>query len=153
MSKASDVFEAIIARVKLLLPSYAEIPDPLLGPQTTSLILAKGFSVAMGPGLPRVPNQINCEFSINRSVQIQLTRLIENTANEAVQYRNTVKSMFDDQLVLLKSFEADGHLGNIAIKTDYISDNGILPLDTVNQVGRFLDLTTTFEVAYKETIE
>lgn len=152
MSKVSQIFDALKAVIEAELPACRQIPDPLIGEETASPILARGYSIAFGPGQPAARGQVSCEFKFSRAVQVQLTRLIENTENEVTAYETTVKAMFEDQYTLLLRILKEGHLGGVAIDTEYVGDNGLVPLPTQDSFGRHLDLTTTFRVTYRENL-
>lgn len=153
MSKVSDIFDALKTVITTALPNCRQIPDPLIGDAAASPILAYGFSIAFGPGQPMGTGNVTCSYKFVRDVQIQLTRLIENTENEVTAYEATVKAMFEDQFTILKKIMAEPHLGGHAMDTDYLGDNGLVPLATVDEFGRHLDLTTTFQVKYKENLD
>jgi len=152
MTKVSDMFDAFKAAVAGELTGYQQIPDPFLAQETASPILAKGFSIAMGPGNPSARRDATCTFKIDRSVQIQLTRRIENTETEITAYETTVKSIFEDQFLLLKYLGTNVTLGEVVVDVDYVGDNGLVVLPTENNMGRHLDLTTTFLVTYQENL-
>lgn len=152
MSKVSLIFDAFKAAIVAELDGYQQIPDPLIGDEASSPVLARGFSIAMGPGQPRNRSDVTCTFKFSRSIQIQLTRRIENTQNEVTAYETTVKAMFEDQFKLLKHFAKEGQIGGYAIDTDYVGDNGLVEFPTKDSLGRHLDLTTTFQVLYQENL-
>lgn len=152
MSKISDIFDALKTVMATQLSGYQQIPDPFLADEAASPILARGYSIAMGPGQPHSRSDVTCTKKISRGIQIQLVRRIENTQNEITAYETTVKAMFEDQFTLLKHLETEGQLGGKAINTDYVGDNGLVEFPTKDNLGRHLDLTTTFQVSYQENL-
>jgi len=114
---------------------------------TPSPILQNGYGVTIGPMTN--PNKLQCGTLMpTRLLAVTLTREVpsETEADNRVAIE---QEMFEDQLALIKAFEANSGLVGQA-KT--LSDNGTEYLTIPDLAGKYFVLTTTFEIIYEESL-
>ena len=152
MSLISTAFDALVSRVETVLNTsangYSRIPNPYNLEDNAEIKLRKGYGVAMREG-ENTNRQVNCKFSVQRNMEIVLSRLYTEQDENAVTRSSLEKLLFEDQYALINDFEQDLTINGETMYTKWVSDGGIEFLTGAS--GRFLVLRTQFSLEYLET--
>lgn len=152
MSLISTAFDALVLRVETVLDTvaqgYSRIPNPYNVEDNAEIKLVKGYGVAMLAG-ENTNRQVNCKFSVKRTMEIVLTRLYTEQDENAVTRSSLEKFLFEDQYKLINNFEQDFSINGQSMLTKWETDGGIEFLTGTS--GRFLVLKTQFSLEYLET--
>jgi hypothetical protein len=115
------------------------------------VFLQFGYGIAFGPG--RDPKlDISCQLQVVRDFSVTLTRLVSTTENNASARGATEKTMFENQLTLIKAFNADITLNGIVADVQWLSDTGLQLLSPTDAAGRYYVLTNVFQTRYMESL-
>jgi hypothetical protein len=152
MSLISSAFDAMVARVETVLDAstnnYTRLPNPYIIEDNTELKLKKGYGIALLSGT-NTNRQVNCKFSVNRTMEVILTRLYTGNEENAVTKASLEKLLFEDQYKIIKDFEQDITINGQTMYTRWESDNGIEFV--TGTTGRFYVLKTQFALEYLES--
>jgi hypothetical protein len=124
MSKITQIYDSLVARVSLVLPTYRRLTNPYEVEDNNELYMTKGFGVAVGPGV-RTDRIISCQKSWERGFNIILVNQITTTdhnisANEIIQ-----KNILEDHFALFSDLEKETTLSAITIRSQVESDDGL----------------------------
>jgi hypothetical protein len=152
MSLISTAYDSMITRIEAVLDTvnqgYKRIHNPYSIQDNEELFLVKGYGLAVltGENTQRV---VNCKFTVNRNVEVILTRLYTGAGEDAVPKATLEKLLLEDQYKLINNFEQDLTINGTTMYTRWVSDSGI---EYVNgETGRFFMLRTQFSLEYLET--
>lgn len=152
MSIISSGFDALVARVESVLQTsvngYTRIPNPYNIEDNSEIKLRKGYGIALREGT-NTNRQVNCKFSVERTMEVILTRLYTEQDENPVTRSSLEKLLFEDQYKLINDFEQDITINGETMYTKWVSDGGIEFLGGVS--GRYLILRTQFSLEYSET--
>jgi hypothetical protein len=152
MSLLTDIIDAIDARLLVVFPNHNILSDPYTIQNNTELALKQAYGLAIGSGL-NTNRQVGCDIvTVKRDLVVTLTenfitRELDQTTKEA-----TVKSLIEDQLLLIKEFEKDPtiqySLSNRVTNFLYVSDGGVQPIFSGR--GDYLMIQSTFSLEFFE---
>ena len=152
MSLLTDIIDAIDARLAVVFPNHNLLSDPYTIQNNTELCLKQAYGLAIGAGL-NTNRQVGCDIvTVKRDIVVTLTenfitRELDQSTKEA-----TVKSLIEDQLLLIKEFEKDPSiqysLSNRVTDFLFVSDLGIQPIFAGR--GDFLMVQSTFSLEFFE---
>lgn len=149
MSNISTGFDAMVTRVETVLGTgYTRIPNPYNIEDNTELKLKKGYGLALRDAV-NSKRQTNCKFSVNRTVEVILTRLYTGYEENAVDRASLEKLLLEDQYKIINDFEQDFSINGTTMYTRWETDGGIEFV--AGETGRFLMLKTQFSLEYLET--
>lgn len=152
MSIISTAYDAMIDRVEVVLDAvnqgYFRLPNPYIIEDNTELKLKKGYGIALLAGT-NTNRQVNCKFSVNRTMEVILTRLYTGYEENAVTKSDLEKLLFEDQYKIIKDFEQDITINGQTMYTRWESDGGIEFV--AGSTGRFYVLKTQFSLEYLES--
>lgn len=152
MSIISTAYDALVSRVELILDTanqgYNKIPNPYNLEDNAEIKLRKGYGVAFLSG-QNTNRNVNCKFSVERTMEVVLTRLYTEQDENATNRASLEKLIFEDQYKLINDFEQDITINGQTMYTKWVSDGGIEFLAGVS--GRFYILRTQFSLEYLET--
>jgi len=152
MSLISTGFDALVARVETVLDAttngYTRLPNPYNVEDNTELKLRKGYGVAL-LAATNTNRQVNCKFSVNRTMEVVLTRLYTGYEENAVDKASEEKLLLEDQYKIINDLEQDVTINGQTMYTRWESDGGIEYV--AGETGRFLMLKTQFSLEYLET--
>ncbi len=117
---------------------------------TSSLFLANGYGISVGPG-EKVPGSLSCQMKISRDFAITLVKQIYATEHDAAAHGVVEKAILEDQFTLIKQLELNGHIGGIS-DISFVSDSGLDLLATQDAAGRFYVLSSLFRGTYIEQL-
>lgn len=151
MSIISTGFDAIVSRVETVLggtaAGYTRLANPYAPEDNPELKLRKGWGVALKEG-QNTNRQVNCKFSVNRTLEVVLTRLYTDWEENAVAHSSLEKLLLEDQYKIINDLEQDVTVNGTTMYTRWESDSGIEFLS--GETGRFLMLRTQFSMEYLE---
>jgi hypothetical protein len=153
MSLISSAFDAMIARLEVVLDAqangYTRIPNPYNLEDNTELKLKKGYGIGF-LSATNTNRQVNCKFSVNRTMEVTLTRLYTGSEENASSKSNLEKLLLEDQYKIIKDFEQDITINGQTMYTRWESDSGIEFV--AGATGRFYALKTQFSLEYLENL-
>lgn len=152
MSIISTAYDAMITRIETVLDvatnGHTRLPNPYKPEENNELFLKKGYGLAI-LGAENTNRFVNCKFSIQRTMQVVLTRQYFAREDDAVAKSTTEKELFEDQYLLINDFEQDISINGQTMYTRYVTDGGI---EYVQQgTDKFLMLRTDVLLEYIET--
>lgn len=151
MSIISTAIDALVSRIETVLDAstngYTRIPNPYLVEDNTELKLKKGYGVAFLNGT-NTQRQVNCKFSVSRTMEVVLTRLYTGSEENAVTRASLEKLLFEDQYKIINDLEQDLTINGATMYTRWETDSGIEFV--AGETGRFLMLKTQFSLEYLE---
>jgi len=151
MTAISSAHDAIIALIAATLPSATILPDPYQLEATTSqLFLKNGYGVTFGPG-ENTRSVQSCQIRLNRSFGVVLTRKVTTTENDTTAMGIIRKQIFEDQLLLIKAFDANTLSASVS-DVVFVGDGGLEVLSPDDTGGRFYVLNSLFECTYLQSI-
>lgn len=152
MSIISTAYDAFIARIETVLDTanqgYTRIPNPYNVEDNTELKLRKGYGLAL-LNAENTNRQVNCKFSVNRTMEVILTREYTGDEELAVPKSTLEKLLLEDQYKIINNFEQDLTINGSTMYTRWVTDSGIEFV--AGQTGRFYMLKTQFLLEYLET--
>lgn len=152
MSIITAGYDAMIARVETVLDTvaggYTRLPNPYNIEDNTEIKLRKGYGIALLAG-ENTNRQVNCKFSVKRTMEIVLTRLYTQREENALTHAAVEKALFEDQFKLINDFEQDISINGTTMYTRWETDGGLEYVS--GETGRFLMLKTQFSLEYLET--
>lgn len=152
MSLISDGFDALILRVETVLDAatnnYTRLPNPYNVEDNTEIKLRKGYGVAL-QAAENTNRQVNCKFSVSRTMEVVLTRLYTGYEENAVEKASTEKLLLEDQYKIINDLEQDVTINGTTMYTRWETDGGLEYVS--GETGRFLMLKTQFSLEYLET--
>lgn len=152
MSISSTAYDAFISRIESVLDTvnqgYRRIPNPYNIDNNTEINLRKGYGLAI-LGAENSNRQVNCVFSVNRTIEVVLTRLYTGDDELAVPRASLEKLLLEDQYKLVNNFEQDMTINGQTMYTRWVGDTGIEYVG--GETGRFFMLKTQFSLEYLES--
>jgi len=152
MSLISDGFDALVLRIETVLDTatngYTRLPNPYNVQDNTELKLRKGYGVAL-QSAENTQRNVNCKFSVSRTMEVVLTRLYTGYEENAVERASTEKLLLEDQYKIINDLEQDVTINGQTMYTRWVTDGGIEYV--AGETGRFLMLRTQFSLEYLET--
>jgi len=152
MSKATDVFDALVARVAAVLPDHKRIPNPYIIEQNSERILNKGQGVTFGPGentFRRLTNQL----SVARDFSVIITRKSIKKETDSSGRAEDIQLLFEDQKLVIDDVEKNTTLLDSTLsvaKSDYLSDNGLEFI--YGEKDNFIKVESVIRVEYIEDL-
>lgn len=148
MSTTSDVFDAIVSVIETALTSAVRLSNSYKTSDNPDHYLRNGFGVQLGPAVTNRMSTYSVGFK--RTFSFVLTRQVYATDNDQSTRQEAEKQILEDQLSVLKAFEADRTLGGKTLAIDYESDGGV---EFVNADSKqFIELKTNVTVVYVESV-
>lgn len=149
MSKISQIYDALVARLVAVLPTYSQLPNPYDIEANNELYLTKGFGVAVGAGA-RTDRLISCQKSWERTFNIVLTNQITTTehnidANETIQ-----KNLLEDHFLVFEDLEKETTLSALTIRSQVETDEGLEFVDLDD--ARYYAMQITILTEYLEDL-
>ncbi len=147
MSKIEEIYGLIITKLQSVLTGYLRIANPYAIENNPAMILAKGYGLAIGPGV-NTQRYVGCIQTWQRSFTIVVSRQLVNTENDATGKAIIEVAMLNAHEDLLTAFESDPTLGGVDIKAVITDDSGIQYLE--GQDGKFLAIEMVLSVEYQK---
>jgi len=152
VSIISTAFDSMMTRIETVLDAsnqaYTRLPNPYLVEDNTELKLKKGYGLAL-LAATNTNRQVNCKFSVSRTVEVILTRLYTGAEENASTKSDLEKLLLEDQYKIINNFEQDLTINGTTMYTRWETDSGI---EFVNGgTSRFYMLRTQFSLEYLET--
>lgn len=152
MSIISTAYDALLTRVETVLDvatnGHTRLPNPYKPEENNERFLVKGYGIVMGAG-SNTQRLVNCKFTVNRQMEIVLTRQYFAREDDASAKADTEKALFEDQYLLINDFEKDISINGQTMYTRWESDSGIEYVSA--NTDRFLMLRTIFSLEYLES--
>lgn len=151
MSKATDVYTALLTRLQAVFPTYNRLTNPYSPDQNSKLILEKAYGIQVGGGVNTNRN-VGCKLSVNRSFVVVLTQKFYSLELDRSGKQTGEFALLEAQKLLIDDLESDPALGDSAsvVKSGFISDGGISTIFT--DKDNFLILGTTLEIEYLDDL-
>lgn len=144
MSNISDIYDSLVTRLQAVFPNHTRLPHSAFLENNPSFFLRQGYGVHFGPAV-NPERLVGCQYSIDRSFLVSLTREDVATNLDPVVTATAQKNLMED----LKLIIDDLHQ-NTTFKFRYVSDGGIIPV--FDDKKKFLFIENVFNVEYFETI-
>jgi len=149
MSRISDIYDALRARLVAIYPSHRELARPSNIQLNDLLTMSKGQGLRILEG-NNTNRLIGCKLSIRRSCEVTVTRQIFARELDIAARVQTEKDLFEDQFLLIKDFEKDATLSTVTAKIAYLADNGVEEI-FIDQT-EYIMTKTIFEFEYLEDL-
>jgi hypothetical protein len=151
MSKASDAYDALKARVAAVLPSHFVLPNPYAPEQNSELALKQGQGVKM-LGAINSNRSLSCQLSLRRGVEVVITRKYFGSEMMTSNKSSIEKALFEDQYLIIKEIEKDPTIAltSVVVQTRFESDSGIEFV--FNDDKPFLMIRSLFTLEYIENL-
>jgi len=151
MSNISDAYDFFLARIKVVLPTHTEMPNPYKVDENNENFLKKGFGLAMGSG-ENTTITLNNRRTFARNFIVPISRIVRGIESNVTAKQLVQKQLYEDQFLLIQDFELDTTLNESAavFSTSYAGDDGIQFV--FGEKDNFLLLETTFSIEYKEDL-
>jgi hypothetical protein len=151
MSKASDAYDAVKARVAAVLPNHFVLPNPYAPEQNSENALRVGQGVKFLGG-SNSNRSLSCQLSISRQVEVVITRKYYGSEMMTANKSTVEKSLLEDQYLVIKEVEKDPTvaLTSVVVQTRFESDSGIEFV--FNDDKPFLMIRTLFALEYIENL-
>lgn len=149
MSKIADIYDAMNTRIAALLTTHTRLLNPYKVDENPSPFLKAGYGVALGSA-ENSKRMIYPKLSMRRVMTVVLTRKFYATEANVTAKASAEKQLLEDQLLVIKDFEANGALNATAFKTEFVSDGGIEYVST--DTDQFITTQTVFSVEYLEDL-
>lgn len=149
MSKVSTIYDNMITRVASVLSSHVRLPNPYKPDENSTIYLKKGYGVALG-GAEISRRVIGGQVIMTRESTITVTRQYFSKENDPSSKASTEKQVLEDIFLVIKDFENDVTLNEVATNVTFRSDSGIEYVS--NDKDQFLMVRATFAVDYFETL-
>lgn len=150
MSKISDAYDALLTRIKAQLTTHIQLPNPYKPEENNEQQLRKGLGLRIGGG-QNTNRSIGCQLSVGRDFIMVLTRVVRANEMMTGAKESAIKSLFEDQMLVLKSLEQDPSLGIPSAANAIFTDDGGLEYVFTGKDG-FIKLETTINVEYFENL-
>lgn len=148
-SPISEIYDAIIAKLELILPTFKRVPNPYSLDENTAILLRKAFGLAIGAGT-NTERYIGCIATWERDYTIGLVTQVVNTENDTIGRASVEKDIIDAQRDILLAFETDSTLSTKCIKAVITDDSGINYIQGAE--SKYLALEITLRVEYQEPV-
>lgn len=151
MSKATDIYTALLTRLQALYPTYNRMTNPYAPDQNSKLILEKAYGIQIGGGT-NTNRKLSCKLSVNRTFVIVLTQKFYSLELDRSGKQAGELALMEAQKLLIDDIEGDPTLGDSSsvMKSGFISDGGISTIYT--DKDNFLVLETTLEIEYLDDL-
>lgn len=151
MSKASDAYDALKARVAVVLPNHFILPNPYAPEQNSELALKQGQGVKF-LGALNSERSLSCQLSLRRSVEVIVTRKYFGSELMTATKSSVEKALFEDQYLVIREVEKDPSvaLTSVVVQTRFESDSGIEFV--FNDDKPFLMIRSLFSIEYIENL-
>lgn len=150
MSIISNGIDAFVARMQALYPAaqgWQQLPNPYKPEENPDIFLKQGWGLAFGSA-ENSNRQVNCKYSVARSVTVILCRITDALENDASLKVAADKALFEDQAILINDLEQDIAVNGTTMYTRWETDGGIEYIK--GDTDRFLMLRTEFRLEYLE---
>lgn len=152
MSQISTAYDALITRIETVLDAatnnYTRLPNCYNIEDNTDLKLRKGYGVAILAATNS--NRELCKASIERTMEIILTRHYTGAEENAADKASVEKLLLEDQLLIIKDLETSSSLNDTVMFSRWVSDNGIEFV--AGETSRFFMLRTQISMEYLENL-
>ena len=152
MSKATDVFDALVARLAAVLPAHKRIENPYVIENNSERVLNKGQGVAFGPA-ENTQRRLTNQLSVARDFLVTITRKTIKKKTDSSGRAEDIQLLFEDQKLVLDDIEKNTTLLDSTLsvaKSDYISDNGLEFIFT--EKDNFIKIESVIRVEYIEDL-
>ncbi len=147
MSNISTVYNAIITRLEILLPSHERLPNPIDVEENDDSILRKGFGLRVIDD-ENTKRNASCRITLRQGFVIVFARDFMALENNSTLKAQTQLDLLEDKALVVNDFEAEGNLGTsgLILITDYVGSAE--PAHVFDNKDNFLKLESTFTVEY-----
>lgn len=152
MSKATDVYDALAARLTAVFPSHTRLVNPYDIIENNKQDLEAGLGLQIGPGV-NTKRLLSCQLSVARDFIVKFTRIVRANQFDITSRVATEKQLFEDQKLLIDDVEGSPRLGDptavtlSAFESDsglefiFADSNAFIKLDTIIRVEYIDSLT------------
>lgn len=145
MSTISSLYDSLITRLAVALPSHLRLSNPYDLEQNPERFLNQGYGVAFGTG-ENTKQIVDCTLSMRMDIIVSVTRQFVGQETDHDGKATVEKNLFEDQLLVIKDF-----CNNITVGTiDFNGHGGVEFI--VTDKSNFLALRSTFSIIYFESI-
>lgn len=130
------------------LPTYQKLSNPYTVSDNPDTFLREGYGITIGSAQQSRITQGS--VGVQRTLSFILTKEVFATESDDATRTSTWLELINEQLAVLKLFEADFTLGGSVLKIEYNSDEGIQFVQ--NKSDKFLELKTNVSVLYIESV-
>jgi hypothetical protein len=153
MSLISDIYDEVKSRVTAQLPSHKLLPNPYRVESNPETFLRQGVGIKINEAV-NTEEIVNCSISIDRSIQIAVTRQYYTTELDRNNLEDVEKILLEDFALITHDVEKNPNLNITALNEyphiKYVSDNGIeLVFDDKDN---FIKIVGNFTVKYFENL-
>jgi hypothetical protein len=151
MSKASDSYDALKARVAAVLPNHFVLPNPYFPEQNSENALRQGQGIKFATAL-NSRRSLSCQMSVSRQVEVIITRKYYGSELMVANKTNVEKLLFEDQYLVIKEIEKDPTvaISSVVVQTRFENDSGIEFV--FNENKPFLMIRSLFSIEYIENL-
>jgi hypothetical protein len=146
----SDIYDAVPVAIEAAISGYTRLPNPYEPERAPESMLAKAYGFTMGPG-ENPERDLSCQLQTRRLMAVTLTRAFALGEFDTTARATVEKELWEDHFSLVRTFER-GVLSDVCPKCAYISDSGIVYLDVGEGGGRYLTISSVFELVYFENL-
>jgi hypothetical protein len=150
MSKATSIYDALVAKVIATLPTYIELPESYSVEENPTYLMTKAFAVGF---LSETNNEYHATNLLNfeREFSVVLVNKIAATINSRSERAAIEKALIEDAYTLIKALCNDLTLGQVASLTSYQGQTGIEYITSANGTERFISVVLTIAIKYQDT--
>lgn len=148
MSTIDSIHTKMQAAIETALPSYQKLSNPYNTADNADPFLRDGYGITIGGGSQS--RIMAGAVTITRTFSFVLTKECFSTENDEGTRTAAHLELINDQLAVLKAFEADFSMSGSVLKIEYNSDGGIAFVQ--NGKDKFLELITNVSVLYLEPV-
>lgn len=149
MSDISDIIDAVSAHVEAQVVGITKIPNPYEPTKNPDMFLKNGYGLGVGPAT-NTNRKLSCQVSIQREIVIMLLREVAMVDTRADDIENQLKTLLEDELLIIKAIENDQDLGGVSYQARYSDSDSVDYLE--EDSSKYFKLVTAFQVEYAEPI-
>ena len=147
MSKIVDIYTALADLIESTLPGYTRLPNPYSVDTNTYLHLKNGYGIGIGAGRD-TERYVGCIATYERVFTIILVKIMSTTQNNTGKRVIIEEALLTDHTKLKNKIYQESTLGNIAIKSTILDDQGIGFIDPGK--NKYLSLEMNCYIEYQE---
>lgn len=152
MSVISTAYDALVDRIEAVLDveanNYRRIGNPYNIEDNSEIELRKGYGIAALSAI-NTNRHVACQFSIERTFEIVLTRHFTGRLDDADGRVDVEKELLEAQYLIVNDLEQDPSVGGTSMFTRFVGDSGIEYV--AGDQSRFIVLRSQFALEYQET--
>lgn len=124
MSGISDFYDQLFVILESLFPNKNELVDPENIEENDYFTLKDGYGVLVSSA-DNTNRVLDCQYSVNRSFIITITKAIESKENNTSERRRVTKLLLEEHCQLVSVFMKNETLGETVTKYNWVSDGGV----------------------------